>query len=89
MKKTLGQIAHDAGEKAGGWQRRWANIAESQRAEWETLAQAVAVEVRAECVASMMLTPSDIRLMAGEMTAQEMRTVQAVLNGLAAKIRGS
>ncbi len=31
--------------------------------------------------------PSVIRLMAGEMACQEMRTVQAVLAGLAAKIR--
>ncbi len=52
MKRTLGQIAHDAGEKAGLWQRRWANMPESQRAEWELLAQAVAAEVKAECAAT-------------------------------------
>lgn len=39
------------------------------------------------CASALELSQSQIRLMAGEMTAQEMRTVQAVLNGLAAQIR--
>lgn len=33
------------------------------------------------------ITPSDIRLAAGEMTAQEMRTVRAIQKWLAVKIR--
>ena len=33
------------------------------------------------------LSADEIRLMAGELTAQEMRTVQAVLKGIAARIR--
>lgn len=52
MKRTLGQIAHDAGEKTGRWQRSWANMPESQRAEWEALAQAVAAEVKDGCAAA-------------------------------------
>ncbi len=39
------------------------------------------------CASALELSPSQIRLMAGELTAQEMRTVQAVLNGLAAQLR--
>ena len=37
----------------------------------------------------MMPTNADLLLMAGEMTAQEMRTVRAVLMGLACKIAKS
>lgn len=39
--KTLGEIAHDAGAKAGRWPRQWRNMLPSQRQEWEALAQAV------------------------------------------------
>lgn len=42
---------------------------------------------REDCARQLELTPADIRLMAGEMTAQEMRTVQAVLGGLSRRIR--
>ena len=49
MKKTLGQIAHEAGEKAGGWLRKWEDMGEAQRAEWEAIAEAVAEQVRKEC----------------------------------------
>ena len=49
MKKTLGQIAHEAGEKAGGWSRKWEYMGEAQRAEWEAIAEAVAEQVRKEC----------------------------------------
>lgn len=49
MKRTLGQIAHDAGQMAGKWQRCWADMPSGQRAEWEALAQAVASEVKYEC----------------------------------------
>ena len=35
--KTLGQIAHDAGK----FDRQWHHMGESQKAEWERIAQAV------------------------------------------------
>lgn len=47
MSKTLGQIAHEAGESAGGWARKWADITEGERAVWEQLAQSVAVRIQA------------------------------------------
>ncbi len=34
---------------------------------------------RLECAALLELTNSELRLLAGEMTAQELRTVQAIL----------
>ena len=43
---------------------------------------------RQRCANKLNLTKSEIRLMCGEMTAQEMRTVQAVLKGVRAKILG-
>lgn len=46
MKKTLGQIAHEAGEKAGGWSRKWEHLGDAQRAEWEAIAEAVAEQVK-------------------------------------------
>lgn len=54
---------------------------------WDALgpAQMVAFAqkvAREDCARQLELTPADIRLMAGEMTAQEMRTVKAVLGGL-------
>lgn len=52
----------------------------------ETLDPAVLAE-RERCAALLELTPSQIRLMAGEMSAQEMRTVQAVLSDRARAIR--
>lgn len=41
---------------------------------------------RQRCADKLTLTKSEIRLMAGEMTAQEMRTVQAVLKSVRSKI---
>lgn len=41
---------------------------------------------REDCARQLELTPSEVRLMAGEMSAQEMRTVQAVLGGLRHRI---
>ncbi len=52
----------------------------------ETLDPMVLAE-RERCAALLELTPSQIRLMAGEMSAQEMRTVQAVLANRARAIR--
>lgn len=40
-----------------------------------------------EAASKLDLSPSALRLMAGEMTAGEVRTVQAVLNGIAASLR--
>lgn len=40
--KTFGQIAHEAGERAGRWARKWSDLGESQRAEWEEIGAAVA-----------------------------------------------
>ena len=48
MKKTLGQIAHEAGEKAGGGLRKWEDMGEAQRAGREVIAEAVAEQVREE-----------------------------------------
>lgn len=42
---------------------------------------------RAACIAELNMTDSELRLMAGEMTAQELRTVKAVLGGCAARLR--
>lgn len=42
---------------------------------------------RAACIAELSMTDSELRLMAGEMTAQELRTVKAVLGGCAARLR--
>lgn len=41
---------------------------------------------RAECAALLRLSNSELLLLAGEMTAQELRTVQAVLKNRAAAI---
>ena len=46
--KTLGQIAHETGERAGSWVRKWEHMHHSQRTEWEVLADAVAAVVAAE-----------------------------------------
>lgn len=43
---------------------------------------------REDCTRLLEVTPSEVRLMAGEMSAQEMRTVQAVLGGLRSRLRG-
>jgi len=45
-------------------------------------------EVREECARMLNLTRSEAQLMAGEMTAQEWRTVAAVLKALQARMRG-
>lgn len=42
---------------------------------------------RAACIAQLTMSDSELRLMAGEMTAQELRTVKAVLGGCVARIR--
>lgn len=39
--KTLGQIAHDAGATHGKWCRRWSDMSERQKGEWEAIAAAV------------------------------------------------
>jgi hypothetical protein len=54
---------------------------------------ALVIQVEADAVAReraarlLELSPPELRLLAGEMTAQEMRTVQAVLRNRAAVIR--
>lgn len=45
--KTLGQIAHEAGEQAGKWERKWPNLSSRQKVEWEEIADTVAEHVRA------------------------------------------
>ena len=47
--KTLGQIAHEAGEKHDGWARRWSDCSESQKAAWELIAADVAQAERERC----------------------------------------
>lgn len=61
---------------------------------WEiaTAAEREACEIAKEsereaCAKKLELTPDDLRLMAGEMTPQEMRTVMAVLSCLRVRIR--
>lgn len=52
--------------------------------------RATAAEARAawiDAVLTKVIRPSAIKLMAGEMTAQEARTAYAVANGIAAKVR--
>ena len=39
--KTLGEVAHDAGAFAGRWQRKWSDLSDEQRIEWEAIAEAV------------------------------------------------
>lgn len=52
----------------------------------DLVAQARADE-REACARSLEMTNAELLLMAGEMTAQELRTVQAVLKAKAAMIR--
>lgn len=54
----------------------------------EELAALVAA-TREECARHLELTRSDIRLLAGEMTAQEMRTVMAVLSAIWKRMRSN
>jgi len=42
--KTYGQIAHDMGAKIGGWQRKWEDMGDRQKIEWEAIAEAVILE---------------------------------------------
>ena len=54
----------------------------------EELAALVAA-TREECARHLLLTRNDIRLLAGEMTAQEMRTVMAVLSVIWKRMRSN
>ena len=47
MSKSLGQIAHEAGERAGAWSLKWDDVPETQRGVWESLAAAVAARIQA------------------------------------------
>ena len=47
----------------------------------------IRADEREACAKMLELKTADLLLMAGEMTAQEKRTVKAVLAGLASKIR--
>jgi hypothetical protein len=42
--KTLGQVAHDMGAELGGWQRKWEDMDDRQKIEWEAIAEAVVME---------------------------------------------
>ena len=53
------------------------------RAVWS----AAQAEEREECAKILTLSNSELLLIAGEMSAQELRTVRAVLNAMANKIR--
>lgn len=63
-------------------------IGELAAAELAAAKQASRITSRYIADRMIQLGPQDIRLMAGEMTAQEMRTVRAILKGLAANLRG-
>lgn len=71
--------------------RRYPNS--QAQAAWKRVAAAALARARAdaleEALAAIALwqSPSHVRLHAGEMTAQEMRSVQAVLGGIASRIR--
>ena len=39
--KSFGQIAHDKGVEVGGWQRKWEDMDDRQKYEWELIAAAV------------------------------------------------
>ena len=53
------------------------------RAVWN----AAQAEEREECARMLEISNSELLLMAGEMTVQELRNVRAVLNAMANKIR--
>lgn len=42
--KSLGEIAHEAGEKHGGWARKWRDLSDAQKQEWQAIAEAVIAE---------------------------------------------
>ena len=48
-KITLGQIAHEAGAKAGDWRRKWSDLHPSQCETWEKIAQTLSEIEREEC----------------------------------------
>jgi hypothetical protein len=39
--KSYGQIAHDKGAELGGWHRKWEDMDDRQKIEWEAIAEAV------------------------------------------------
>jgi hypothetical protein len=73
---------------------KWDHTRRSRKPFWsdeensETIARAISAE-RDRCAkfADAWDSPSALRLAAGEMTAQEMRTARAVARGIAAAIR--
>ena len=67
----------DVGEKMAAWYLAYAQ---------PEIAEAVSDE-REACATLLELRDSELLLMAGEMTAQELRTVRAVLNQRASAIR--
>lgn len=71
---------HDVREYGSGVPQEAIDMSEQA---WEI---ATAAE-REACAKKLELTPDDLRLMAGEMTPQEMRTVLAVLSCLRVRIR--
>lgn len=74
--KTLGQIAHEAGERIGAWSRTWAHMGQGQRDDWEVVAAAVAAAEREAC--ARLCEDMGITTCADSTTAHE----------LAAAIRG-
>lgn len=61
--------------------------AETQSEDLDRVIELARAEERESSAQQLELTADEIRLMAGELTAQEMRTVQAVLKGVASRIR--
>jgi len=39
--KSIGEVAHEAGAKHGGWSRKWRDMTDGQKQEWRAIAEAV------------------------------------------------
>ncbi len=81
----IAKIATDCGFSGAPLKLTWTML---QRF-GEAVAEFSANKQKEACARMLELKPDEIRLMAGEMTAAEMRLVQAVLKNRAAVMRGN
>lgn len=70
--KSLGRIAHETGERVGGWARRWSDMGPGQREDWEQIAQAVAAAVREQAVLEAAMQSNRADLLAEDIEALHM-----------------